>query len=585
MATIIGQHQVAELTQPINGSSPIDANTVRGNDNTVRSAYVDHDNDTGIHVQSSALASRPSAGTAGRKWITADAGAYTLWYDDGAVWHEVGNSTIEIEVLADANLVAGDVVKVTGYSNGQACPTVNKVSSAADLAFGVVDAPISLNTKGYIINTGIVRDVNTNAFTVGTVLYPSTSGGFTSTKPTSGSYQVSAYVLRQNTNNGVLFVEFSGARIVESSSNTANTVVLRDGSGNFTAGAVTTTGLTVNGSASLRTGTFAGVPATPGSGEQRLIIGNNDSAAFSGPRILDMTDAAASGSSASIDLAGNGRVQWTELGTGSVPYWRVWSNSDTNAIEMYVSAYSGGTLVDHPVRIVRAAGGAATWTRYNIFPAATTSIPSVRLPHGTAPTSATNGDVWTETNGLFARINGTNINYNDGVPLLMDAQSTAVDYSAFAGLTYATVSSVSIPNIAVGNIIEVEATGVFVNNSGSAQTTNLNVRIGSTDVIGLRPLANSISSSPNERGFTYKATIVVQSTALVLASDVSSHMTSGIGSADFGGANFGQYTNRTTSNITGTQTLLFRVSSNATSSAGTQTFLASKVIVRRYIGA
>ena len=32
-----------------------------------------------------------------------------------------------------------------------------------------------------------------------------------------------------------------------------------------------------------------------------------------------------------------------------------------------------------------------------------------RLPHGAAPTSPTNGDVWTTTTGLFARINGTTV--------------------------------------------------------------------------------------------------------------------------------------------------------------------------------
>jgi hypothetical protein len=44
-----------------------------------------------------------------------------------------------------------------------------------------------------------------------------------------------------------------------------------------------------------------------------------------------------------------------------------------------------------------------------IAPAATTSISSVRLPHGTAPSSPTNGDVWTTTAGMFAQINGSTV--------------------------------------------------------------------------------------------------------------------------------------------------------------------------------
>ena len=84
MATTVGQHTVATFTSPVNGTTPIDANTVRGNDNTLRTSYNDHDSDTGIHVQSSTFASRPVAGTAGRKWITVYVGGdLHLWYDNG----------------------------------------------------------------------------------------------------------------------------------------------------------------------------------------------------------------------------------------------------------------------------------------------------------------------------------------------------------------------------------------------------------------------------------------------------------------------------------------------------------------------
>jgi hypothetical protein len=248
MATTVGSHSVSAFATPVNGG-PLDANVVRGNDNTIRTAYVAHDADTGIHVQSSSLASRPSAGTAGRKWITADTGVYKLWYDDGTTWHEVAAGNIDVFVIADEALVKGDVVKVTGYNNGTGAPRVAKVSSASDVAFGIVNSTsIANGATGYITNTGLIQDVATNAFSVGDILYPNTSGGFTATKPTSGNYQPIAFVLRSNANNGVLYVEFSTPRIVERSDNTASTIVLRDASGNFsagtiTAGAVTSTGL------------------------------------------------------------------------------------------------------------------------------------------------------------------------------------------------------------------------------------------------------------------------------------------------------------------------------------------------------
>lgn len=91
MATTTGSHSVAAFTAPVNGTSPIDANAVKANDNTLRVAYVNHDADTGIHVQSSDLASRPAAGVAGRKWITTDSNKPQFWYDNGTAWLEVGD--------------------------------------------------------------------------------------------------------------------------------------------------------------------------------------------------------------------------------------------------------------------------------------------------------------------------------------------------------------------------------------------------------------------------------------------------------------------------------------------------------------
>ena len=43
------------------------------------------------------------------------------------------------------------------------------------------------------------------------------------------------------------------------------------------------------------------------------------------------------------------------------------------------------------------------------FATATTATASATVPHGTAPTSPVDGDVWTTTAGLFVRVNGTTV--------------------------------------------------------------------------------------------------------------------------------------------------------------------------------
>lgn len=44
-----------------------------------------------------------------------------------------------------------------------------------------------------------------------------------------------------------------------------------------------------------------------------------------------------------------------------------------------------------------------------LTPAGTTGVSSLRIPHGAAPTTPVNGDMWTTTAGLFVRINGATV--------------------------------------------------------------------------------------------------------------------------------------------------------------------------------
>lgn len=86
-AGLVGQYPVTTFVSPVNGSSPIDGNTVRNQDNVNGSTYTTHDADPTIHFQSSTLAARPAFGTVGRKWLSTD--TLQLWYDTGAAWSPV----------------------------------------------------------------------------------------------------------------------------------------------------------------------------------------------------------------------------------------------------------------------------------------------------------------------------------------------------------------------------------------------------------------------------------------------------------------------------------------------------------------
>lgn len=104
MSETVGQHGIAAFTNPSNGDA-LDATVVKGNDNSLRAVYIDHDSDPGIHVQSSLIASRPAAGTVGRKWLTTDSGSVRLWYDDGSTWREISYITPSYLATIASNIV------------------------------------------------------------------------------------------------------------------------------------------------------------------------------------------------------------------------------------------------------------------------------------------------------------------------------------------------------------------------------------------------------------------------------------------------------------------------------------------------
>lgn len=161
MATTTGSHGVASFTAPINGTSPIDANSVRNNDNALRSAYVNHDADTGIHVQSSTLATRPAAGVAGRKWITTDTGSYKLWYDTGSVWEEV--SAILPGDIVNADVSASAAID---YSKLASLPSANLLvgSSGNVPTVRAVTGDVLINNTGVTsIASGVIVDADISA--------------------------------------------------------------------------------------------------------------------------------------------------------------------------------------------------------------------------------------------------------------------------------------------------------------------------------------------------------------------------------------------------------------------------------------
>lgn len=215
MATTVGQHGVAAFTNPSNGDA-LDATVVKANDNTLRDAYVTHDDDSGIHLQSSTLASRPAAGTAGRKWLTTDTGSIKVWYDNGSTWEEIsyiqssgtvtlpsdlsvgGNATITGDGTINGNVALGnattDTVSVTGRVNTSVVPSVTATNDLGTTSLRWRDLYVgSITTTGTVTaNTFSGSGASLTGIAASGIAAGTFSGLFTFANPVTFNSSISA---------------------------------------------------------------------------------------------------------------------------------------------------------------------------------------------------------------------------------------------------------------------------------------------------------------------------------------------------------------------------------------------------------
>jgi hypothetical protein len=185
-----------------------------------------------------------------------------------SITNHVGADHIHYKVKATQTLAKGDVVKVVGFNSGENAFEVAKVSASTDIAVGVIYSALANGAFGSIINTGLLEGIDTSAFAIGTTLYPNTTGGFTSTKPTTGRYQALAFVVRSHANLGTILIEASEpqatslSQFTNDSGYTTNTGTVTSVGGTGTVNGITLTG-TVTDSGSLTLGgTLSGVDLT-----------------------------------------------------------------------------------------------------------------------------------------------------------------------------------------------------------------------------------------------------------------------------------------------------------------------------------
>lgn len=163
----------------------------------------------GFDVNPSAIPTAPGS----LYWDSADGNqTLNLVMAGGTATQQIGEEQY-YRVKASSAITNGQVVMFTGTVGASgaltAAPATGLTAETASYVMGIATQDIALNGWGYITSFGLVRNINTNAFAAGSILYldPTVAGGLTTTVPSAPNpkVQVCACVY-QSATVGSLFV-------------------------------------------------------------------------------------------------------------------------------------------------------------------------------------------------------------------------------------------------------------------------------------------------------------------------------------------------------------------------------------------
>lgn len=148
----------------------------------------------------------------GRLYWNADDGTLDVGMPGGNVNLQLGQEILVRARNETGSLIPnGTVVYIAGASGSR--PTIGLATatdhSIAESTIGFTTEDIANNGNGYVTTFGLVRDVDTSAYTAGDKIYLSTTAGlFTNTAPAPPNTRVDlGIVLFANAGSGIIFVE------------------------------------------------------------------------------------------------------------------------------------------------------------------------------------------------------------------------------------------------------------------------------------------------------------------------------------------------------------------------------------------
>jgi len=145
----------------------------------------------------------------GTLFWNADLGSLSYVMAGGDVVQEIGEN-LYIYARASSAVTKGQVVMFTGAVGASGTPTCAPATSVSDGSYiiGIAAESIALNEFGFIQTFGVLKPLNTSAFSIGDILWydPTVTGGLTATKPEAPNVKVQVAAVVASGSGGALLI-------------------------------------------------------------------------------------------------------------------------------------------------------------------------------------------------------------------------------------------------------------------------------------------------------------------------------------------------------------------------------------------
>jgi hypothetical protein len=218
-------------TGVITNSSPSLGGDVVGPASATDNAIARFDTTTGKLIQNSTVTLDDNGNVANLNSVTFDTTPTTPPTTTGSMYWDAGNKTPSLILDNDVELQVGQENVVLVYNNSASIITNGSVVAvngaqgqrpAVVLAdadteplsagtLGIATEDIAVGAEGFVTTFGMIRGLNTSAFTAGNPIYLSTTAGqFTATRPSAPAHTVFlGWVIKVNASSGEVFVNIS----------------------------------------------------------------------------------------------------------------------------------------------------------------------------------------------------------------------------------------------------------------------------------------------------------------------------------------------------------------------------------------